>query len=89
MVSTYPKTWVRAGKLAVYTALILTMLGCSIAEKSDKLNAEVDIGIGGILSYIADLRFKASIGFSKTCKETVNGEEAGDPDDPLGLRGFL
>ncbi len=89
MVSTYPKTWVRAAKFVAVAAMIVATAGCSIADKSDKLNAEVDIGIGGILSYIADLRFKASIGFSKTCKESDNGEEAGDLADPLDIRGFL
>jgi len=88
-VSTYPKTWVRAAKLAAAAAIVVATAGCSIADKSDKLNAEVDIGIGGILSYIADLHLKASIGFSKTCKESDNGEETGDLTDPVGLRGFL
>lgn len=73
--------------------LILPLPGCAIAARSDKFGAEIDVGVGGLLAYIADLRLKASIGFSKTCP---NGEEADDgkkeeavDSDPWGLRGFL
>jgi hypothetical protein len=77
---------------AVLALGLLALPGCSIAARSDKFGADLEIGIGGILSYIADLRLKASVGFSKTC---THGKEAPDEaqndalSDPLGLQHFL
>jgi hypothetical protein len=54
-------------------ASVLVLLlgsGCAIVDQSDKFGAEWDIGIGGILSYVADVHIKGSIGFSKTCPDT-------------------
>lgn len=69
--------------------------GCAIAARSDKFGADVEFGIGGILSYVADVRFKASVGFMRSFpdKEKEAGDEgqdegAGD-SDPLGLDHFL
>ncbi len=47
--------------------LAFSLTGCAIAERSDKFGADLDIGIGGLIGYVADVRLKASIGFSKTC----------------------
>jgi hypothetical protein len=68
--------------------LAFGLTGCAIAARSDKFGADVDISIGGIISYLVDVRFRASIGFSKTCKETT---DAPSPDGPdlLGLDHFL
>jgi len=74
--------------------LALSSGGCAIAARSDKFGADVEFGIGGILSYVADVRFKASVGFMKSFpdkKEAADEgqvEGAGDPD-PLGLDHFL
>lgn len=69
--------------------------GCAIAARSDKFGAELDIGVGGIVSYVADLRVRANVGFSKTCthegtQEGEDHEAQQDVDrDPLGLLHFL
>jgi hypothetical protein len=73
---------------AVGSIALLLLTGCAIAARSDKFGADLDIGIGGIIGYIADVRLKASVGFSKTCKETKDDQGAGDPD-PLGVDHFL
>ncbi len=62
-------------KLLRTSALALLLSGCAIADKSDKFGAEIDLGIGGILSYIADIHLKASVGFSKTCPQEVEQHE--------------
>ena len=77
---------------AVMVALGLVALsGCAIASRSDKFGGEVEFGIGGILSYLADVHFKASVGFSKTCThEKEKEDEDYDADAGLaGLRHFL
>lgn len=89
--------------LAVVGWLFATLAGgCAIAARSDKFGADLDIGVGGLIGYIADLRLKASVGFSKTCSDQetkkrktgspeeghARNEGAGDPD-PLGLDHFL
>lgn len=53
---------------------LVLLAGCAIADRSDKFGADFDIGVGGILSYIADFHLKGSVGFSKTCKENDNGK---------------
>lgn len=65
--------------------------GCSIAARSDKFGASLDVGVGGIAAYIADVHVKADVGFSKTCnhKEETDGQEAAIDNDPLGVWGFL
>jgi hypothetical protein len=67
---------------------LLLLTGCAIADRSDKFGADLEIGVGGILGYIADVHLKASVGFSKTCKENAD-ENSDHVDDPVGLRGFL
>jgi hypothetical protein len=83
--------WKRAGKMAALAVLFLLVSGCAIASRSDKFGADLDLGVGGILSYIADLHLKMSVGFSKTCTEATNGETAhAGGSDPLGdLDDFL
>lgn len=69
---------------------VLLLQGCAIASRSDKFGADLEIGVGGLLGYVADLRFKGSVGFSKTCnhgKESHDELEAGADPDPL--RDFL
>ena len=95
LVQRYGK-YVKLGMLGVYKAALLyacivLLSGCAIAARSDKFGAELDIGIGGFLSYIADLRLKASVGFSKTCThEKEKEDEDYDADAGLaGLRHFL
>ena len=50
-------------------AALLPLLvgGCAIADRSDKFGADFELGIGGLLSAVADIRLKALVGFSKTC----------------------
>jgi hypothetical protein len=77
-------------KTILAVLLLTTSSGCAIADRSDKFGAEFDFAIGGLLSYIVDLRFKGSIGFSKTCKEKDDESAQRSDTDPLGnLRGFL
>ena len=76
--------------MALVAALVVSAMGCAIADRSDKFGAELDLGLGGIVSSMIDIRLYASVGFSKTCKDGVNGEKEADlGDDPLGLRGCL
>lgn len=64
--------------------------GCAIAARSDTFGAEVEFGVGGILSYVADIHFKGKVGFSKTCKEAEDEKPRGRfGDDPFGLEHFL
>jgi hypothetical protein len=72
-----------------------TLGGCAIAARSDKFGAGIELGVGGILGYIADIRLKADVGFMKSFpdkkKEAVDEgqtEGAGD-SDPAGLDHFL
>jgi hypothetical protein len=46
--------------------LPIAFSGCAIADRSDKFGMDFELGIGGIVSYIADLNLKFSVGFSKT-----------------------
>jgi hypothetical protein len=55
------------GRITAVGLLAIVLSGCAIASRSDKFGADWDIGVGGILSYIADVHFKGSVGFSKTC----------------------
>ena len=66
-------------------------MGCAIAARSDKFGADLEFGIGGIIGYVADVRFKASVGFSKTIvdKEKKDENVSAVDDDPFGLRHFL
>jgi len=63
--------------------------GCAIADRSDKFGADLDVGIGGVFSYIADIHIKASVGFSKTCKEkedaTSSDTGSGSGNNPWGF----
>lgn len=70
-------------------AFAAALSGCGIAARSDKFGADVEFRVGGILSYIVDLHFKANIGFSKTCKEAADAENPEVDADPVGLRHFL
>lgn len=72
-------------------AIVLAFLtsGCAIAERSDKFGADLDVGIGGLLSYVADFRLKASIGFSKTCYHKEDRNEAMLRNPGAHDRGFL
>ena len=64
--------------------------GCAIADRSDKFGADLDVGIGGVFSYIADVHIKASVGFSKTCLEKENATSTDGGSGPGGSsRGFL
>jgi hypothetical protein len=65
--------------------LIFFLTGCAIADRSDKFGADLDIGIGGILSYVVDLRLKASVGFSKTCGGKDEKLPDGSPADDWGF----
>lgn len=71
--------------------LALAISGCAIAARSDKFGADLDIGVGGIIGYIADVRLKAGVGFSKTCPEKEVPSDQAEPGgaDPLGLDHFL
>jgi hypothetical protein len=59
--------------------LLLLGTGCAIADKSDSFGAGIGLETGGVLEYIAPIKFKAFVGFSKTChdcgKETPHGQE--------------
>ena len=72
-------------------AVVLALLtsGCAIAERSDKFGADLDIGIGGLLSYVADFRLKATVGFSKTCYHKEDRNEAMLHGAGSHGRGFL
>jgi hypothetical protein len=75
-------------KIFLGALLAITCSGCAIASRSDKFGADIDIGIGGIFSYIADIHIKANVGFSKDCKEAGNVQEKSV--DPLDrIRGSL
>lgn len=77
-------------QILIYAILISLLSGCAIANKADNFSAGVDLGVGGILGYIADLRFKAHVDFSESSKETSNAEhEALVDPDPLGISHFL
>jgi hypothetical protein len=77
-------------KIICLGLLSATIFGCSIINKSDKFGADLEFKVGGILSYIVDLHFKSSVGFSKTCKENDDGkDETMVNSDPFGLRDFL
>jgi hypothetical protein len=72
--------------MVVVTWLTLSLCGCAIAARSDKFGADVEFGVGGLLGYIANVHFKGSIGFSRTCnhdKESQDEEGAGAPVDPF------
>lgn len=77
----------RGLSVAVSLVLVACLSGCAIADRSDKFGADLEIGVGGILGYIADLHLKGSVGFSKTCthekKESQDEEGAGAPVDPF------
>lgn len=73
---------------AAALALILCS-GCAIADQSDKFGLEWDIGVGGILSYIADIHIKGSVGFSKTCPGPTKKEDAHDTKTGAGGTGFF
>ena len=74
---------------------LLLLSGCAIASRSDRFGAGIEIGVGGILGYIADIHLKVDVGFMKSFpdKKKEAGDEgqdegAGD-SDPLGLDHFL
>lgn len=71
--------------------LALALSGCAIADRSDQFGAEWDIGIGGILSYIADVHISGKVGFSKTCPKGDHdaSSEDGRSSATDNLRGFL
>lgn len=69
----------------VLPLVLMLLAGCAIADRSDKLSAEFELGIGGLLSYIAEIHVKGSIGFSKTCPELEGGEHG--KVESLGGRG--
>lgn len=79
-------------RLLIPVLALPLLAACSIMERSDKFGASLDIGIGGIIGYIADLHIKADVGFSKTCpeqKEGVHGASQGDGFEPDTLGHFL
>lgn len=55
------------GRITLVVLLAFTLGGCAIASRSDKFGADWEIGVGGIIGYIADVHFRGSVGFSKTC----------------------
>lgn len=55
------------GRTILMALLAFTLSGCAIAARSDKFGADWEIGVGGIIGYIADVHFRGSVGFSKTC----------------------
>lgn len=79
-------------KRVLLTLLALLLTGCAIADRSDKFGAEFELGIGGLLAYVADIKLKASVGFSKTClhQEEQYAKVEGDRGRSAGdRRGFL
>lgn len=63
------------------SVVLLSLLpGCSIAGRSDSFGAGVDMEIGGLLSYVVDLKFKAHIGFYKQHPE--GGSDDAIPKEP-------
>lgn len=77
-----------------YLSLVLfplALMGCTLLDNSDTFGAEWDIGIGGILSYVADVHVKGKVGFSKSChchrkvkkKDPQTGEIKEVDDDSL------
>lgn len=68
---------------ALVLLLCLSTTGCAIAAKSDRFGADLDVSLGGLIGFIADVRVKASVGFSKTCKENDNAHADDGPDDGL------
>lgn len=58
----------RVRLVVVSWAIAICFCGCAIASRSDKFGADWEIGVGGILSYVADVHFNGSVGFSKTCQ---------------------
>lgn len=76
--------------VTLFAALLLS--GCAIADRSDKFGADLDLSLGGILSYALQIQLKASVGFSKTCPQEVEAnapiEKSGDRPGH-GRRGFL
>lgn len=77
----------RARLVVVSWAIAFCFCGCAIVSRSDKFGADWDIGVGGILSYVADVHFKGSVGFSKTCqcgqkkkKKTAQTEPGKEPE---------
>ena len=74
-----------------YLMILFFLSGCAIADKSDRFGGDVDIGIGGLFSYIADLHIKLSVGFSKTCTGVDNAAmDHGTRSGPFdALSGFL
>lgn len=57
----------RLGRILAVGLLSVVLSGCAIASRSDKFGADWEIGVGGIIGYIADVHFRGSVGFSKTC----------------------
>lgn len=81
--------------VAVVLWMSAALGGCAIAARSDKFGADLELGVGGIIGYIADVHLKVGVGFMKSFpdkkKEAVDegqAEGAGD-SDPLGLDHFL
>jgi hypothetical protein len=74
----------------IVSVTLIFLSGCAIADRSDKFGADLDVGIGGVFSYIADVHIKASVGFSKTCLEKENATSTDGGSGPGGSsRGFL
>lgn len=67
-------------KVSLSPILLLALSSCTIMDKSDTFGAEFDLGIGGLLSYVADLRLSAKVGFSKTKGTSNETPECVDPD---------
>jgi hypothetical protein len=85
----------RINLIAIASILIsANLFGCAIVNRSDRFGADLDVGLGGIVSTIADVHVKASVGFAKThFRGESDGQEksveSDSGDDILGLRGFL
>lgn len=68
--------------LSLVALLMLGLVsGCAIADKSDSFGAGIGLETGGVLEYVAPIKFKAFVGFSKTCNHC--GKEA--PHDQEGM----
>lgn len=61
--------------MKVLIPVLILCCGCAIADKSDSFGAGIGLETGGILEYVAPIKFKAFVGFSKTCHDTC-GKEA-------------
>jgi hypothetical protein len=71
--------------LAALVALAFAVSGCAFFEEVNRLGADLDVGLGGLLADAVDIRVKASVAIERSGAHETDPAAGGAGGD----RGFL